>query len=204
MHIGQFSARETVLTCEKCKRIYQCEGLCKLVPPGANFGYDVLVYIGDALFLKHRNAQEVVVELREKNIDISPREVSYLGKKFITYLAIAHGQCSERIKEAMQLRGGYVFHLDGTCEGQEPLLMSGLDSLSEIVLANVKLPSEKMENIIPFLKKIKERYGNPIALVHDMGAGILKAVEEVFPKIPDFVCHFHFRNRSQVTFQLAT
>jgi hypothetical protein len=162
------------------------------VPPGANFGYDVLVCIGKALFLKHRNVQEVVVELREKNIDISPREVSYLGKKFITYLAMAHGQCSDRIKEAMQLRGGYVFHLDGTCEGQEPLLMSGLDSLSEIVLANVKLPSEKMENVIPFLKKVKERYGNPIALVHDMGAGILKAVEDVFPKVPDFVCHFHF------------
>jgi hypothetical protein len=28
--------------------------------------------------------------------------------------------------------------------------------------------------------------------VHDMGAAILNAVKEVFPGIPDYICHFHF------------
>ena len=32
----------------------------------------------------------------------------------------------------------------------------------------------------------------PIALVHDMGKGILSAVAAVFPGKPDFICHFHF------------
>ena len=32
----------------------------------------------------------------------------------------------------------------------------------------------------------------PIALVHDMGKGILLAVKEVFPGIKDFICHYHF------------
>jgi len=35
-------------------------------------------------------------------------------------------------------------------------------------------------------------YGTPIALVHDMGRAILKAVTTVFPKVPDYICHFHF------------
>jgi hypothetical protein len=178
-------------TCEG-QRIYQSEELVKLVAPGANFGYDILVYVGKALFLRHRNDQEVVAELAQKNVQISIREIAYLGKKFVTYMAIAHQQCAARIKQAMQLRGGYVFHLDGTCEGQSPLLMSGLDSLSEIVLGNIKLPSEKADKIIPFLKDIKEKFGVPLALVHDMGKGILNAVGEVFPKTPDFICHFHF------------
>jgi hypothetical protein len=192
LHIGTFFSRETISICPKCQCIYRSEELAKLVAPGANFGYDILVYVGKALFLRHRNDREVVAELAQRNVQISTSEIAYLGKKFVTYLAIAHHQCAARIKQSMLLKGGYVFHLDGTCDGQSPLLMSGLDSLSEIVLGNVKLPSEKADKIIPFLKDIKERFGNPLALVHDMGKGILNAVAEVFQKIPDFICHFHF------------
>ena len=32
----------------------------------------------------------------------------------------------------------------------------------------------------------------PKALVHDMGRGIITAVEEVFPGVADFICHFRF------------
>jgi len=70
--------------------------------------------------------------------------------------------------------------------------MTGLDGISEIVLENIKLPSEKAGKIIPFLQNIKKLYGPPLALVHDMGAGILNAVAEVFPGTPDYICHFHF------------
>ena len=45
---------------------------------------------------------------------------------------------------------------------------------------------------MPFLRRIKQAYGIPLALVHDMGKGILKAVATVFPGVPDFICHFHF------------
>jgi hypothetical protein len=60
------------------------------------------------------------------------------------------------------------------------------------VLANIKIPSEHADHIVPFLKEIKETYGTPRACVHDMGYGICKAVKEVFPSVPDFICHFHF------------
>jgi hypothetical protein len=166
--------------------------LCELVPPGGNFGYDVLVHAGKALYLRHRNEEEVVEELAQRNIRISPREISLLGRKFIVYLAIAHSRCARNIQEAMRLRGGYVCHLDATCEGGDPLLMSSLDSLSEIVLGSIKIPTEAQKHIVPFLERIKQAFGIPLALVHDMGAGILKAVAEVFPGVADFVCHFHF------------
>ena len=175
-----------------CKRAYRSEELDRLVPPGANFGYDVLVYAGKALWLRCRNEQEVVDELAQKNVRISPREVSLLGMKFIVYLAIAHRRIATDITAAMQTRGGFVCHLDATCEGRDPFLMSSIDSLSEIVLGNIKLPSEHQDHIIPFLQRIKETFGIPLALVHDMGGGILKAVAEVFPGVPDFICHFHF------------
>ncbi len=192
LHIGRFNAQETIRICDRCRRTYGSQELALLVPPGCNFGYDILVHVGRALFLRHRRSQEISDELAAQNVRISPSEVEYLAKKFIVYLAIAHQQAAPTIKQAMHVNGGYILHLDATGDGKEPLLMSSLDSISEIVLGNVKLPSEKAETIIPFLEQIKRLFGEPIASVHDMGAGILRAVREVFPDRPDFICHYHF------------
>ena len=192
LHVGRFRAREVFLLCDACGRTYRSEELSNLVPPGANFGYDVLVYAGKALWQRHRTETEVVAELAEKNVRISPRQVSQLAMRFVTYLAIAHQRRAPIIKADMHTRGGYICHLDATCEGRDPFLMSSIDSLSEIVLGNVKLPAEDQAHIVPFLKRIKKAFGIPLALVHDMGKGILAAVAKVFPNVPDFICHFHF------------
>lgn len=168
------------------------EPLSRLVPSGCVFGYDVLVFVGKTYFLRHRRAEEIIEELRTRHVRISPSEVEYLAKKFVVYLALAHRQSAPDLKKVMQAQGGYILHLDGTCEGGAPMLMSSLDSLSEIVLGNVKVPSEKTDQIVPLLQEMKSRYGDPIALVHDMGAGILKAVQEVWAGVPDLICHFHF------------
>ena len=190
--VGPFRAREVFLICQPCAHTYRSEELCALVPPGANFGYDVMVYAGKALLLRHRNEEEVVAELAQKNVQISLREVSLLAMKSIVYLAIAQQRRAPDITADMQTRGGYICHLDATCEGRNPLLMSSIDSLSEIVLGNVKLSAEDEKHIVPFLERIKKTFGLPLALVHDMGKGILKAIAKVFPKVPDFICHFHF------------
>ncbi len=194
MHIGEFIAAETLLHCVHCESetVYTSEELLQLTPPGCKFGYDVLIYVGRALFVRHRNNQEIIDELAAKNIRISASEISYLGKKFIIYLAIAHHQCAHKIQESMQNRGGYILHLDATYENKSPMLMSGLDSITEIVLNNIKLSSENADQIIPFLRRIKKMFGCPVALVRDMGRGIQNAVKEVFPNLPDFICHFHF------------
>lgn len=162
------------------------------MPSGCTFGYDVLAFVGRALFLRQRRAEEIIAELQAHQVRLSPSEVGYLGKKFVVYLALAHRQSAPRLKQAMRAQGGYILHLDGTGEGGGPMLMSSLDSLSEIVRGNVKVPSEKTEQIVPFLEEIKRRFGVPVAAVHDMGHGILAAVRRVFPGVPDFVCHFHF------------
>ena len=192
LHLGPFRAREVFMLCKSCGQTQRSEDLCALVPPGANFGYDVMVYAGKALFLRHRNEAEVVAELAQSNIQISPREVSLLGMKFIVYLALAHQRRAPGLRADMQTRGGYICHLDATCEGGDPFLMSSLDALSDIVLGNVKLPAEDEAHIAPFLERLKQAFGVPLALVHDMGSGILKAVARVFPGVPDFICHFHF------------
>lgn len=192
LDIGAFRAKEIILQSPEDKSIYASQGLKALTPYRCTYGYDVIVSVGYALFVHCRSDQEIIKELAQRNISISDRGISFLGKKFITYLALAHRESRKRIRKAMALRGGYILHLDGTCEGDSPHLFSGLDGIAEIVLDNVKLPSEKADLIIPFLQQIKQQYGNPIATVHDMGKGILSAIEVVFPGNPDFICHFHF------------
>lgn len=192
LDIGGFTSKETILKCSCDDSVYVPEELERLVPHKCTFGFDVMVYVGKALFVQCLGEQEIIKKMKERNIPVSDREISYLGKKFIMYLAIAHRESHKQLKEAMALRAGYILHLDGTCEGDSPFLFTGIDGIAEVVLDNIKLPSEKAERIIPFLKRIRKYYGNPVALVHDMGKGILRAVKEVFPDINNFICHYHF------------
>jgi len=194
LRIGHFIAHETQGYCPHCvdRPLFLAEELHQLVPPGARYGYDVIVHVGKALFLRCRNGKEIQQELGEKNIDISLREIDYLGRRFIVYLALVHEQSHDKLKQFMGSVGGYILHLDGTCEGDSPHLMSTIDGLSKIVLDNIKIPSENAAQLIPFLRTIKQAYGEPIAMVHDMGSAILNATKEVFPNIPDYICHFHF------------
>jgi hypothetical protein len=194
LRIGHFIAHETQGYCPRCadRPVFLAEELHQLLPPGARYGYDVMVHVGAALFLHCRNGKQIRHELAEKNIDISLREIDYLGRRFIVYLALVHEQSHQKLRHFLGSQGGYILHLDGTCEGDSPHLMSSIDGLSRIVLENIKIPSENACQLIPFLRKIQQAYGDPIALVHDMGAAILHAVEEVFPSVPDYICHFHF------------
>jgi len=190
--IGTFRAHETVLFCPQCEKRYASAELRMLKPYRCRYGYDVMVYAGKAMFLRCRNDGEIQLELADKRVRISKREVSVLARKFIVYLSVAHKQSQHRLRELLRSGGGYILHLDATCEGDSPHLMCGLDGIREIVLENEKMCSEKAETIVPFLRKIQKAYGDPLAAVHDMGKGITRAVEKVFPDTPDFICHYHF------------
>ena len=178
--------------CHDCDRIFASEALQSIVPKRCNVAYDLLIFVGQALFRRYRNVQEIRTELITRNIRLSPSEIGYLGRKFIIFLAAAHRLATPKIRQKMTMAGGYILHLDATHDGDSAALMTGIDSLSKFVLANAKIPTEHADHIIPFLEKIVADYGVPLACVRDMGTGIGKAIGKVLPGVYDFICHFHF------------
>ncbi len=98
----------------------------------------------------------------------------------------------EQIKSYIQTQGGYILHLDSSCEGDSPKLTSSIDEISEFVLQSAKLKSENETDLVEFLISLKDQFGLPHAVITDMGKGMLKSVNKVFPDCPHYICHFHF------------
>jgi hypothetical protein len=190
--IGEFTAVEVQTNCHRCDTVFRSEELRSLTPHRGKYGFDVIEYIGKALFVDCRNERDIQADLTTRKIPISVSEIAFLGKRFIVYLALAHRESEQVLKRYMVSNGGYILHMDGTCEGGSPHLFSCIDEISNIVLGNRKMPTEDSQHIIPLLKSLKAAYGDPVALVHDMGSAILKAVAVVFPGVADYICHFHF------------
>lgn len=191
---GSFLAEETQSYCPGCANIpvFRSEELSRLVAPGAKFGYDVMVHIGRTTFQRYRTAEEIVTELSSHNVRISPSEVRVQARRFVLYLAEAHGESQEALKALLKSQGGYILHLDSTCDGASSHLLSAMDGLSDLVLMSVKIDSEKADEIVPMLKKLKATYGDPLAIVSDMSKAIRAAVKQVFKKLRHYICHFHF------------
>ena len=152
--IGQFDAVEIQTCCVSCHKIYRSEELRSLTPHQGTFGFDVIEHIGRALFQHNSNELAIQADLAKRNIAISTSEIAFLGKRFIVYLALAHQESQEALKRYMHSKGGYILHMDGTCEGGSPHLFSCIDAISDIVLGNRKMPTEDSQYIVPLLKRI--------------------------------------------------
>jgi hypothetical protein len=192
LSIGKLHIHETVKQCKLCKKIYAPDQPGQMTPQYCNFGFDVIVYCGRAVFQGHQTEDEIAAELQEKNVHISEREVSYLAKKFVCYLALAHREKVPEIRKLIEDNGGSCLHFDGTNDGGSPHLLVAVDEQEKLVLETVKATSESTESVSRLLEQVKCDYGDPLALVHDLGKANLSAVQSVFPRVANYVCHFHF------------
>lgn len=172
---------------------FKSSELPMIVPADSNFAYNVLVEIGKLRFNENRQVAEIQLILLEKHaIKISTSEVEVLINNFLFYLTAVHQQNNDLIKQYIEKQGGYILHLDATCEGDSPKLVSSIDPVSGFVLYSAKIKSENKDDLIGFLEKIKKRIGVPLAVVSDMAEAIKSAVKSVFGNIAHYICHFHF------------
>lgn len=168
------------------------EKLRRIVPPRCNIAYDVIARIGLARFVECRQCEEIQIELaREHGIDLPVRTISELTQKFLAYFQVVHQHSIPLLRRDIRHRGGYILHVDGTCEEASRVLLVCLDSLSGQVLESRKISSENHEEVLQVLKDVRRDWGVPLAVVHDLRQSLTTATAKVFPGTPQFVCHYH-------------
>lgn len=195
---GTFQAREVFKKCSKdaSHPAAASEALARIVHPRQRFGYDLIVYVGVARYLRYKQRDEIQGELYSKRkIVISAGSLSNLCDRFLVYLEVLHLVRSPYLKAAME-EHGYPLHIDATSDHGKGGLFVCMDGFRDWVLCAGKIESESEEHLKPFVERTTELFGDPLAVVRDLGSPGQKAVAHLARRgIPDLVCHYHFLGR---------
>ncbi len=167
--------------------------LASLVPEGCNHAFDLVVRVGAAHRLEHRQYGEIKTDLSARfGFEIPIRSLGNLAHEFIAYVQVVHRESIPLLRRDIAGRGGYILHVDGTCEEGSQVVLACMDSVSGQVLDSRKIGSENAAEVQGVLEGVRDEWGVPLAAVHDLGKALFAAVPEVFPGVPQFICHYHF------------
>ena len=192
---GRFVAVEKTGCCPAHRSLpaVRSRDLARLVPAGGTYACDLIVRVGIAHFLECRQLEEIQADLATRfALAVPVRTLGHLARVFVAYVQVVHHESVPLLRRDMRRRGGYVLHVDGTCEEGSRVLLVCMDSVSDQVLDSKKIGSENTVEVRGVLEGIRDEWGVPLSTVHDLRQTILAATAEVFPDVPQFVCHFHF------------
>ncbi len=209
---GVFLVCETVLVCaagcttevilpaggtKKIATTRRSDVLARLVLPRRTIGYDVMVFVGVERFIHHRQRHEIQATLEaDHGIRLSDGEISTLARDFIVYLEVLHQQRAPALREAMAADGGWPMHIDATGEDGLGTMLTVFAGWRGWVLGSWKIPTERADAVLPRLHKVADQFGDPCAIMRDLGRAMIEAsrtfVQERSLDVPILGCHFHF------------
>lgn len=191
---GAFVAREVRKRCarERTHPVMASEQLSRLVPVRQSYGYDLIVQVGLARYLRNLQREEIRAGLlREYGIVVSVGTISNLCDRFLRLLEGLHRHRTPALRAAMS--GGYPLHIDATSEHGKGGLFVCLNGWRGWVLQALKITSENADELRPCIEETIHRFGDPIAVVRDLSTAEAGAVAGLREQgIPDLVCHYHF------------
>ena len=183
---------EVIKRCNCSNETFVSKKLRKLTPQKSPYSFDLLAQIGRLRFDEHRQVSDIRRHFSKSGISIPDTTAQRLCKRFLKYFTVVHLESTPQIKEKIEQNGGYVLQIDGTQNHGRGTIMLLKDSISGIRLFSERVVSEKADYIKPILEDIRDLYGQPLAVIRDMGKGIAKAVDNVFEGTVVIICHFHF------------
>lgn len=194
IELGTFHAKEVLMRCAQHSAHPRLgsRSLAQWVKPRRCYSYDLVVHVGLARYLRNQQREEIRAELaREYGIEISPASVSNLGDRFLCYIEALHVRSVPALRLAM--KEGYPLHLDATGEHGKGGLLVCINGWRGWVLAAARIPSEHEDHIRPLVAQTVARFGDPVAVMRDLGEAGGKAIDGLRARgIPDLNCHYHF------------
>lgn len=201
---GTFNARETVYVCSiRCRHpggtlvTRRAQRLQESILPGRSIGYDVMTFVGIERYLHHRQREEIQDRLRhEHDISISTGTISDLVSLFGDYLRALHETRANKFRAALESDGGWPLHVDATGESGRGTILIAYSGWRKWVLGAWKIPTERIDVILPRLREVTCLFGSPCAIVRDLGKAMISATNDLVAEfespVPILSCHAHF------------
>ena len=191
--LGEPQVRYVEKKCVRCGKIYRPETYHQLVPPQGNYAFDLIVAVGLARFREHRQNGEIQAELRARyGLRLPSSTINELAHTFLDCLAASHQARAPQLRKRLEEDGGYVLHVDGTCEPGTDTVFNAVAGNRGWTLAGAKMSGEDVQQIAGLLRRCVESFGTPLALVRDLSPQIESAGKKALPGVLDLICHYHF------------
>ena len=201
---GPFEVTETIHVCAR-----RCEDdrgrlitmrqpeVTQILMPRRQVGYDVMTSIGLRRFLEAKQREEIQTDLQnEYGFTLSTGQISKLSGQFLEYLEALHVARAPALAQALAKDGGWPLHIDATGEDGRGTLFAAYAGWRGWVLGAWKIPTERADAILPRLMRTADLFGDPCAIMRDLGKAVIEAAQDFVAKrglqIPILGCHFHF------------
>ena len=191
--LGGPQVRYVEKQCVRCGKVYRPETYHQLVPPQGNYAFDLIVAVGLARFRQHRQNGEIQAELGTRyGLQLPASTINELAHTFLDCLAATHQARIPQLRKRLAEDGGYVLHVDGTCEPGTDTVFNAIAGNRGWTLAGAKMSGEDVKQIAGLLRRCKDSFGTPLALVRDLSPQIESAAKDALPEVLDLVCQYHF------------
>lgn len=179
--------------CTVCGQAGSLEIYHQQVPSRGNYAYDLMVEVGLARFRDQRQDAEIQRDLKGRwGLSLPASSIALLAHSFLDGLAAVHQAHAPVLRRRLAQDGGYVLHVDGTCEPETDVLFTGIAEPRGWTLETAKMTTENTPEISKLMRRCLEQFGQPLALVRDLSRNIEKAKREAIPEARDLICHYHF------------
>jgi len=179
--------------CAACGQADSLEVYRQAVPRFGNYAFDLIAEVGRASFLAYRQDKEIQRDLLARwGVWLPASSIGDVADSFLDGLAAVHQANAPALRRRMEERGGYVLHVDGTCEVGTEVLFIALAEPFGWILHVGKISSENAAEITNLVIRCVEEFGVPAGVVRDLSSNIAKAVQTVVPQTIDLICQYHF------------
>ena len=164
----------------------------RICPAGRSFDTKIMVAIGILRWYFNYQREEIKNILFSRGISISTGEISNLSEEFLVRFYAFHKRHVPQMKTIFEKNGGVRLHLDGTGEAGNEIVFMAKEGATGITLDAQTITTENKKYVKTFLQALKLLYGTPIVIVRDMSTQIRDAATDVFPRVMQQICHYHF------------
>jgi hypothetical protein len=167
--------------------------LAALVPPGAQYAFDLIAHVGLQTYVRGRSLQELRTELAERQptLQVPLSTLWDQQQKFLFYLGFLHQQATPCLREYLAQHGPVTWVVDGTTEPETAVFFGLEEATHGLFLGSWKIPSENVEDLVPCFRQAADQFGWPNDVLHDLSPTISGACEQALPGVAHRVCHQH-------------